>query len=41
MESNHAINAGDLLSRLAQLEGEVASLSSQLESNKITINYLK
>jgi hypothetical protein len=41
MESNQATNISDLLSRLAQLEGEVTSLSSQLESNKITINHLK
>lgn len=41
MESNHASNISDLLSRLAQLEGEVASLSTQLESNKMTISQLK
>lgn len=41
MESTHANNISDLLSRLAQLEGEVASLSSQLESNKMTISQLK
>ncbi|MGZ8143702.1 MAG: hypothetical protein ACXW0L_04895 [Methylosarcina sp.] len=41
MESNHTTNTSDLLFRLTRLEEQVTTLSSQLESDKITISQLK
>lgn len=41
MESNNTVDHGELLAKLTRLEDQVATLSSQLESNHLMIGQLK